>query len=139
MRYQIEAHNQDWAIPICNRTKSYDYSECHDHMGVISIDFAYRKKTRTYRNDFVNIPLFLTEIELFMNDLCALKEARWDLGFAPFAYGRILDSALLISSVSGPGFLENMYDEMSDRDVARLRGRIRGDMDKFGRVTLRPL
>lgn len=132
MRYCIKADTTKWPssrIPL-------PYNDLADCFGNIEIDFSYDSKVRSYENKFVNIPLFLTELEDFLNRICSESPQQWYLGFAPFAYGLLHKGSLLISTGDADDFHNCVFDIMNGQELANLRMRVAKDFLQYGKVQM---
>ena len=137
MRYIITADASKWPETRFPK-KALPYNEYAGCIGGLKIMFSIQDQNRIYKNATVNIPLFLTEFYCFLSRVDSDFPRDWYLGFAPFAYGLLLDGSLLISSKTGKAFSDGVYDATTPDDLARLKARVAKDIAKFGRVLMRP-
>jgi hypothetical protein len=133
MKYDITGDVLNW--PKATQ-KALPYSQYADCNGELKIAFSHKGQERDYQNETVNIPLFLTEFEDFLNRVDSVSPQEWYVGFAPFAYGLLSEGSLQISSRSGKAFSPSVYDTTSLDDLARLKARVAKDISKFGRVLM---
>ena len=131
MEYIIIADKSKWTKVM---RKALPYNEYADCTCELEITFSYENKKRIYRNKIINIPLFLTELDNFLNKINSGGHEYWYLGFAPFAHGLLRDGSLLISSRMGKAFSDGVYDITQQDDLAHLRAQVTKDISKFGRV-----
>ena len=136
MKYVIEADASEWPKEISTGNNSLPYYAYADCFGRLEIVFSYDGRDSIYQNDFVNIPLFLTEMNYFLNRIHIGVQQDWYLGFAPFAYGLLSGGSLLISSRTGKAFFDGVYDATAQNDLARLKTRVAKDISKFGKVQM---
>jgi hypothetical protein len=102
----------------------------------LEINFSHDGKNRTYENEVVNIPLFLTELDSFLSRVGPSASQQWYLGFAPFAHGLLHDGSLLISARKGKDFADGVYDTTAEDDLARLKARVAKDLSRYGKVQM---
>lgn len=133
MKYEIVCAASNWPKTTRKALPYIQYAEC---VGELKISFSHKRQEKNYINGAVNIPLFLTEFEDFLNRVNPLSPQDWYLGFAPFAYGLLSHGSLQISSRSGKAFCAHVYDSMSLDDLVRLKERVTKDISKFGRVLM---
>lgn len=136
MKYVITADTAKWPKAGSANSRSLPYNEYADCFGGLEIVFSHNDRDRIYRNGTVNIPLFLTEIDDFLNRVDSGVPQHWYLGFAPFAYGLLRDGLLLISSRTGKAFSDGVYDATTQDDLARLKAQVAKDISKFGRILI---
>lgn len=136
MRYSIKVDPSEWPIVSASRKVPMTYNECVDCLGEVEIYFSKDGSDRTYKNDFSNIPLFLSELEDFLRRLSEKNVQPWYFGFAPFAYGIVRDGSMLISAMSGKSFSKGVYDLTEKEDLEHLRSRVAKDISKFGRIQM---
>jgi hypothetical protein len=136
MKYSIKADPSAWPTASASRKVSMTYNECVDCLGEVEIHFSKDGNDRTYKNDFSNIPLFLSELDDFLRRLSEQDVQPWYFGFAPFAHGIFRDGSMLISTMPGKSFSKGVYDLTEKEDLERLRSRIAKDISKFGKVQM---
>jgi hypothetical protein len=137
MRYEINADPTYWTTHLVDaKNEAMMYADAVDYIGGISLFFSYNGKARHYENEYVNIPLFLTELEDFLERVNSSVPQRWYLGLAPFAHGRLTKGELLISTRTGKAFAEDIYDRTSAADVARLKLQLSKDIRRFGKIQM---
>ena len=132
MKYLITADTAGW--PTSHRPLPYyDLADC---FGRLDINFSHDGNIRTYENEMVNVPLFLTELDSFLSRVGPSVSQQWYLGFAPFAYGLLHDGSLLISATKGKDFAGGVYDATAEDDLARLKARVAKDLSRYGKVQM---
>ena len=133
MIYKIIADVSSWPR-VRNGGKPALYNDCAECIGSVQITFKNGLLTRSYENNYLNIPLFLTETSSFLTTTSRNGLGRWYLGFAPFAHGRIDGNNLLISSRSGKEFSKSIYDRMDSDELLALQRSITKDIAVYGSV-----
>ncbi len=133
MKYTITANTDSWPY-MPNGTRIRHFSDATNCNGKLKIEFSHGSEHKTYINDYVNIPLFLTELHLFIKDCEDHGSATWHVGFSPFAHGLMRDNSLLVSTVSGKFFMDNVYDAMDEGALSILKEKVRKDLLRYGSV-----
>lgn len=134
MNYEITVNTSKWPNGGFSPESTRAYPDRAENIGKINLFFSYDGNSREYNNDFVNIPLFITELSLFLDKINSKNYTTWYLGFAPFAHGILDSGALLISSVGGKGFRKGVYDISSPDELAILGVRLDKDIARFGTI-----
>lgn len=136
MKYIITVDTAGWPKSGIMNKKSLPYNDYADCFGGLEIEFLHAGGTSSYKNGVVNIPLFLTEFDDFLNRVDSASPKNWYLGFAPFAYGLLRNGSLLISARTGKAFSDGIYDTTPEDDLARLKARVAKDISLYGRVQM---
>jgi hypothetical protein len=133
MIYSIQADTSQWPVAPDGKERPFgDYLHCD---GKILIDFLHEGVADRYECEGINIPLFLTELNTFMEKVSSYKPTRWLINFSPFAHGKMdSDGGLLISSRSGKLFQSEIYDRTDSEQLIKLKSVIREDVKKYGSV-----
>lgn len=132
MKYTI-VHRYKWESASKIALPFNEYADC---IGELKIIFSCDGQEKIYQNRSVNIPLFLTELDDFLNRVNSAAPQHWNLGFAPFAHGLLREGSLLISARAGDAFSDGVYDATPLDDLARLKAQVAKDIFKFGRVLM---
>lgn len=136
MKYNIEiddSFNKEWRS---ENGGELQFSECIGRDGVVTLYFSIEGSHEEYIASPTNIPLFVTELNNFLNSVTQESPTCWYLGFAPFAYGMIDSGKLLVSSAGGGDFYNNIYDISYEEEIEKLKYDLKRDIANFGRVAL---
>ncbi|WP_126000911.1 hypothetical protein [Sphingomonas sp. ABOLE] len=134
MNYIITANTSTWP----KLSRAMPYSDLAERVGRIKIDFSTGSASRSFENEYTNIPLFLTEMDLFLSRLDNSRFHRWYLNFSPFSYGILKNESLYISTRAGKYFDDGVYDITPEDELDRLKTRVSKDISRYGKVLLEP-